>query len=175
MKIEGDNINPLKAKSTKEIETYWRNERINTENFRFEWWENEEVNNNRNPVNSITNKSTSVSNLAFLRTLNRKYPNREARFLKNQALKNRLQNLLGKPQFDFLQQIWSLETPVKIENNLFYAWGGHSGYESDAAILYDFGKDLLSVGIRTEGKEKFYVENGVKPPKKLLEWADEFN
>lgn len=41
--------------------------------------------------------------------------------------------MLGS-QYDFMQIIWEVETPIEITNGLFYAWGmqAHSGGDPEA-------------------------------------------
>jgi hypothetical protein len=49
----------------------------------------------------------------------------------------------------------------------------HSGGEPGAVLMVDFSKDVVYAGIRENGDEKLYSEDGSDVPRRLREWADE--
>ena len=129
------------------------------------------------PVKIDTNAvqpATSVKNeLSFLADLNGQYPY-QVKLLNNPVLKRRLTKMLGS-RFQFLKSIWNVETPIEINNNLFYAWAmqTHSGGDPSAVIMADLSKNVLYVGIRENGKTKIYSEDRTEAPQKLKDWSKE--
>jgi hypothetical protein len=115
-----------------------------------------------------------AGNLNFLKPFNGKYPH-DVRLFNNATLKLRLQKLLGTAEFNYLvKNIFQVETPIKIENNLAYAWGmqEHSGGDPSATILADINKNILYVKIMKNNQTKIYAEDGSKTiPKELDDWA----
>lgn len=111
-------------------------------------------------------------NLDFLNKLDKKYPY-EIKLFDNPILKNRLKKMLGS-QYDFMQIIWEVETPIEITNGLFYAWGmqAHSGGDPSAVLMADINKNILYVGIRKDEQVKIYTEDGSKAPQRLQDWAN---
>jgi hypothetical protein len=115
----------------------------------------------------------STGNLDFMKTLTGKYPY-EVKLFDNPVLASRLKILLGD-RFDFLKSIWETQTPVEINGDLFYAWAmkAHSGGDPGAVLMVDFSKDVVFAGIRENGEEMLYSEDGSDVPVRLREWADE--
>lgn len=111
--------------------------------------------------------------LAFLAEWNGKYPY-DVKLLDNAILKKRLMKMLGA-KYKFLKSIWDVETPIEINNNLFYAWAmqTHSGGDPGAVIMADLEKNVLYVGIRENAHVKIYSEDGSQAPQKLLDWSKE--
>ena len=68
-----------------------------------------------------------------------------------------------------------MESPIEIEDGLFYAWGmqAHSGGDPSAVIMVDFNRNVVHVGIRRDKNTKIYSEGGNEAPQKLRDWADE--
>ncbi|MFI5185655.1 MAG: hypothetical protein ACHQF0_02960 [Chitinophagales bacterium] len=117
---------------------------------------------------------TNVPNeLGFLADLNGQYPY-DVKLLDNPILKRRLTKMLGA-KYKFLKSIWNVETPIEINNNLFYAWAmqTHSGGDPGAVIMADLSKNVLYVGIRENARVKIYSEDGSEAPKKLQDWSKE--
>jgi hypothetical protein len=114
-----------------------------------------------------------TSNLNFLKPYNGKYPH-DVKLFNNVTIRMRLQKLLGS-QFNYLvKSIFQVETPIKIENNYFYAWAmqTHSGGDPSAKLLADIGKNILYVEIIKNNQTKIYAEDGSKTiPEELEEWA----
>lgn len=120
------------------------------------------------------NQNTDSSgNLDFLKTLAGKYPY-EVQLFDNPVFAQRLQKLLGE-RFDFLKSIWETQTPIEINNDLFYAWAmkAHSGGDPSAVLMFSFNSNVLFAGIRENGEEQFYSEDGSDVPQRLKDWADE--
>lgn len=118
--------------------------------------------------------SSQSSDLNFLLPFNKKY-GFEVELLDHPVLESRLEKLLGASEWEFLQDIWQVETPIEIENNMFYAWAmeKHSAGDPSAVIMADISKNILYVGIRKDGKVKFYTENNSPVPQRLKKWAEE--
>ena len=117
--------------------------------------------------------ASSTAGLDFLNSYKGKYP-AEVKLLNQPVIKKRLQKLLGT-EYTFLKKIWQVESPIEIDNGLFYAWAmqAHQGGNPGAVIMADIKKNILYVGIRKNGEEKFYSEDGSPSPKKMIEWANE--
>jgi hypothetical protein len=115
-----------------------------------------------------------AGNLNFLKPFNGKYPH-DVLLFNNATFKLRLQKLLGTTEFnDLVKNIFQVETPIKIKNNFFYAWGmqTHSGGDPSATILADINKNILYVKIVKDKQTKIYAEDGSKTiPKDLDDWA----
>ncbi len=115
----------------------------------------------------------AVDNLQFLKQLNGKYAYREKLF-DNAGIKKRLEKLLGGQYEYFIKSIWQVETPMKVENDFFYAWAmqAHSGGDPSATLLADIHTNMLYVEIIKGGHTTTYAEDGSKTvPKELKEWA----
>ena len=128
---------------------------------------------NQKSAKTTTINTTIADNLDFMKKLKGKYPY-EVKLLDNSILKKRLKQMLGS-RFDFMKSIWEVETPIEIENGLFYAWAmqAHSGGDPGAVLMVDFYKNVLYVGIRENEKEKLYSEDGSLAPQRLQDWANE--
>src|ERR1700689_29880 len=63
----------------------------------------------------------AADNLQFLKQFNGKYAYQEKLF-DNAGIKKRLEKLLGGQYDYFIKSIWQVETPIKVENDFFYAW-----------------------------------------------------
>ena len=112
--------------------------------------------------------------LSVLRSFGGKYPY-EIKLLKNPALKKRLTELLGTELYAFVKRIRQVESPIEIDEGLFYSWAMqmHSGGNPSAVIMVDFEKDILYVGIRKDNVSTVYSEDGSKAPQKLIDWTNE--
>lgn len=124
---------------------------------------------------SIENASQSniFGDLAFLKKYNGKYPN-DVKLLENPIIKKRLIKLIGK-QYDYLKEIWEVETPIEIKDGYFYtsAMQTQSGGDPGAVIMADFKKNVLFVGIRKYQNVRVYSEDRSKAPKRMLDWSME--
>jgi len=131
---------------------------------------------NQEANNKITKQqhgNTTSENLDFMKKLNGKYPY-EVKLLNNSVLKKRLKKMLGS-QYDYMKNIWEVQSPIEINNGLFYAWAmqAHSGGDPSAVLMVDFNKNVLYVGIRKDKQEKIYSEDGSDAPQKIQDWANE--
>ena len=117
--------------------------------------------------NSISN------NLDFLKELEGKYPY-EVKLFDKSAFTQRLKKLIGNSRYRFLEETWAVETPIKVENNIFviFACQAHNCDSTNFVIAVDFSTNLMYAGIREEGKFKTYSEDGSYPLKvtELSEW-----
>ena len=113
-------------------------------------------------------------NLSVLQSFKRKYPS-EINLLKNPGLKSRLKALLGTELYAFVKRIRQVESPIEMEDGLFYSWAMqmHSGGDPSAVIMVDFEKDVVYVGIRRDKKSTIYSEDGGEAPQKLIDWTNE--
>lgn len=111
--------------------------------------------------------------LNFLKKFEGKYPY-DVHLLDHPILKERLKKMLGE-KYDFIKNTWDVETPIEIEDGMFYAWGmqAHSGGDPGAVIMADLNKNVLYVGIRENEKTKVFSEDGSPVPQRLQGWADE--
>jgi hypothetical protein len=123
--------------------------------------------------NNEENNSSLSSNLDFMKKFKDKYPN-EVNLLDNSIVKERLKKIIGV-RYNFVKQIWEVETPIKVENGFFFAEAmqAHSGGDPSAAIMVDFSKNVIYVGIRENAAVKFYSEDDSDIPQQLSNWANE--
>ena len=103
-------------------------------------------------TNTSTAKSTSLS---YMKNYNDKYPFEVKLIEKKSVLRTRLQKLLGKEKFDFLESHFDVQSPMVIRNNVLIAHGcmQHNCDGIFFNIFYDFKKDIINVGIKNEEKE----------------------
>lgn len=103
-------------------------------------------------TNTSTAKSTSLS---YMKNYNDKYPYEVKLIEKKSVLRTRLQKLLGKEKFDFLESHFDVQSPMVIRNNVLIAHGcmQHNCDGIFFNIFYDFKKDIINVGIKDEEKE----------------------
>lgn len=122
----------------------------------------------------IENHTKGKGDLSALQFFKGKYPY-EIKLLKNPALKTRLRELLGTELYAYVKQIRQVESPIEIEDGLFYSWAmqAHSGGNPSAVIMIDFEKDILYVGIRKNNISTLYSEDGSAAPQKLNDWSNE--
>lgn len=113
------------------------------------------------------------SALLFLMNFNGKYPY-DCQLLENPVTGPRLTKLLGE-RYDFVKSIWNVETPIEIQDSLFYAWAmqENSGGDPSAVIMADINKDCLFVGIREQGKVTLFTEGDMPYPERLKAWSKE--
>ena len=118
----------------------------------------------------LTENSTS-DNLDFLMKLNGKCIS-EVNLLNNTVFKMRLKKIIGS-QYDNLEGFMWVQSPIEINNGLFYAWGmaRSSGGDPSAVIMADINKNILYVGIQYDYKVTIYSEDGNNAPQRLLDWA----
>lgn len=78
-------------------------------------------------------------------------------------------------EYEYLKTIRDVETPIEIEDNLFYSWGmqQHSGGDPAAVIMADLNKNVLYVGIRKNGKVTLYSEDKSEAPQRLKDYEKE--
>jgi hypothetical protein len=134
------------------------------------------ITNPNDAVNGLienTSQSNKYGDLSFLKKYNGKYPS-DVKLLDHPIIKNRLTKLIGK-QYDYLKEIWVVETPIEISGGLFFASAmeSHSGGDPGAVIMADFKKNVLFVGIRKYQNVRVYSEDRSKAPKRMLDWSME--
>src|SRR5580658_881909 len=115
------------------------------------------------PEKPIQKSMAIQGDLDFLRKYNGKYP-QEVKLFKNPVLKKRLQKLMGN-QFNYLtEEIFQVETPIRVEGNFLYAWAmqTHSGGNPSAKLIADLGKDKLYIEILKDNKTLLYAEDSAK-------------
>ena len=103
-------------------------------------------------TNTSISKSTGLS---YMKNYNDKYPFEVKLIEKKGAFRTRLQKLLGKEKFDFLESHFDVQSPMVIRNNVLIAHGcmQHNCDGIFFNIFYDFKKDIINVGIKNEEKE----------------------
>lgn len=103
-------------------------------------------------TNTSISKSTGLS---YMKNYNDKYPYEVKLIEKKSVLRTRLQKLLGKEKFDFLESHFDVQSPMVIRNNVLIAHGcmQHNCDGIFFNIFYDFKKDIINVGIKDEEKE----------------------
>jgi hypothetical protein len=113
------------------------------------------------------------NNLRFLDGFNGKDPSAVG-LLNHPVLKRRLRKLLGS-QYTYVKGIWEVETPIEVEDGIFYADGmqAHGGGDPGAVVMADIAQNVLYVGIRQDHQVQLYAEDGGAVPPKLQEWANE--
>jgi len=111
--------------------------------------------------------------LNYLISLNGKYPY-DVKLLDNPKLKPRLEKLMGN-QYEFLKNIWQVETPIEITDTFFYTWGmqAHSGGDPGAVLMVNLLRNVLYVGVRKDKHVKIYSEDSSDVPKRLKDWSNE--
>lgn len=125
-------------------------------------------------INVISDRARNTgkpgNNLQFLRDSEGKYPD-DIGLLKNNAFKRRLKNVLGK-RYRFLKKNFNVQTPIEFIDGFFAAWGcqSHNCDATNFLIAYDFSNDVLHAGVREEGKEMVYSENG-DIPAIIIKWV----
>lgn len=117
--------------------------------------------------------SYSYGDLSFLNKFNGKYPH-DVKLLDHPIIKKRLTKMIGK-RYDYLKEIWEVDTPIEIKNGFFYASAmqANSGGDPGAVIMADLKKNVLYVGIRKYQNVKVYSEDRSKAPKRMLDWSME--
>lgn len=114
-----------------------------------------------------------TTELDFLKEYKDKYPY-DVELFENTVFHNRLQKLLGD-RCEFLISNFDVQTPIELVDTQFFceACQTHNcGYLGTGSIIvYDFSNDVMSVGIREEGKVQTYSENG-EIPHRINEWAE---
>ena len=100
-------------------------------------------------------KKTQNKGLSYMKNYNGKYPYEVKLIEKKSVLRTRLQKLLGKEKFDFLESHFDVQSPMVIKNNVLIAHGcmQHNCDGIFFNIFYDFKKDIINVGIKDEEKE----------------------
>ena len=103
-------------------------------------------------TNTSISKSTGLS---YMKNYNDKYPFEVKLIEKKSAFRTRLQKLMGKEKFDFLESHFDVQSPMVIKNNVLIAHGcmQHNCDGIFFNIFYDFKKDIINVGIKDEEKE----------------------
>ena len=99
--------------------------------------------------------TTKTSSLSYMKNYNGKYPYEVKLIEKKSVLSTRLQKLLGKEKFDFLESHFDVQSPMVIRNNVLIAHGcmQHNCDGIFFNIFYDFKKDIINVRIKNEEKE----------------------
>jgi hypothetical protein len=125
------------------------------------------------PESSGSYKNQNQGNLEFLRQYKGKYPH-EVQLFKNPVLRKRLKKLMGS-RFNYLiNDIFQVETPIRLEGDYFYAWAmqTHSGGDPSAKLIADLGENKLYVEIQQGTQTLIYTEGGSKSiPKSLDAWV----
>lgn len=106
-------------------------------------------------------KHNNINNVDFLKKLNGKQAD-PAKLFKNSTFTNRLKKLTGS-RYEFLEEIWNVYEPIKIKDNIFTAKACqiHNCGTTNAIIVVNFSKNIISVGIREEGKTENFSEDGL--------------
>ena len=126
----------------------------------------------------FTDKSNEP--LFFLLDYKGKYPYQVDLF-HNRIIEYRLRKLLGETRFNWLKDIWMMQTPIAIKDSIFFTsgnvrYGGHT--DEQAIIIADIKKNVLYVEIANEGSRnipeqrrfyhsKYFTENCQMIPQKI--------
>lgn len=118
--------------------------------------------------------SEQPGNLHFLRAYKGRYPE-DIKLLELPEISRRLKAMLGNETYALVLGIWEVETPVEIESDIMYTWGmqAHSGGDPGVVLMADIAQNVLYVGIRQDGAEQLFAEDGGSIPARLTEWAEE--
>jgi hypothetical protein len=118
--------------------------------------------------------SGQSGNLHFLREYKGKYPD-DIRLLEHPEISRRLKAMLGNETYALILGIWEVETPVEIESDVLYTWGmqAHSGGDPGVVFMADINRNILYIGIRQDGTEQLFAEDGGSLPARLTEWSEE--
>lgn len=125
-------------------------------------------------VTEDTVKKPIEGNLESLRKFDGKYP-REVKFLDHTLIRDRLKKLMGK-RFDFMDETWAVETPIKINNNILVASAceAHNCGNTNFIVAIDLTKNRMYAGVREEKQVKTYSEEGEnKFPQPVKDWIEE--
>lgn len=117
--------------------------------------------------------SSQENDLSFLKTYNGKYTF-DVHLFEQKAFTDRLKKLLGNERYKFLYTIWSVETPMTFEDNVFSASAcqQHNCPATNFIIVMDFNTNIMHCGIREEFTIKTYSEDGSKHPL-IHKWENE--
>ena len=113
----------------------------------------------------IAQKEKSINggsnNIDYLKKLNGKNAD-PVKLFKKSKFTSRLKKLVDK-RYEFLEEIWNVYEPIKIKNNIFVAEACqiHNCAATNAIIVVNFSKNIISVGIREEGKIENFSEDGL--------------
>lgn len=102
-----------------------------------------------------------TSNLDYIKEYKNKYPY-ELKLFEKGELKNRLVKLLGNKNYKKFLQYFDVQTPIEIINDdytFLNAAAAHSFGMYESAILIDFNKNQITVGILDDTKVLFFSEN----------------
>jgi hypothetical protein len=100
----------------------------------------------------------------------------ETGMLQKEPLKSRIKILLGKDEASFTER-FDVTPPVEVEGTVLYNQGCRRHYcgTDEAAIAVDMNRDLIYIGIATDGIVKLYAEKQDSAcPDKLLKWRAKF-
>lgn len=113
----------------------------------------------RNINYGITKPNSLESNIFSLRKLDGSTLN--SQFFGNDLIKKRLQNLLGKERYAFMEGNWNIGTPSKFENDILVTTGcmSHFCMETNFIVIIDITQNTFHAGIRDNDKVKTYSEN----------------
>src|SRR5690606_34822421 len=126
------------------------------------------------PVSASSTVKSNSSGLSYLKNSHGHYPS-DIGLLENGTLKNRMIALMGDSVFTFLVEVWAVESPIEIANNVFVAKGCQAHYcsETNFIIIYELKSDLLTIGTRTEGEINFYTE-ATDIPTQYWDWRNSY-
>ncbi|GEP96732.1 hypothetical protein [Chitinophaga cymbidii] len=100
----------------------------------------------------------------------------DVKLLQQKPLKDRMKQLLGKEENDFIQR-YKVTPPIEVESGVLFNEGckPHNCTVEEAALAVDMKQDLLYVGIARNKVVTLFGERGdTAYPQKLRDWKKKF-
>ncbi len=120
------------------------------------------------------NDGAQRESLDFLRPYKGEYAH-DIKLLENKKLKTRLEELMGKDKYTWMETNWQVTTPIEVENDWFYAWGmkAHEGGDPGMVIMADLQNNVLYVALKNQGEDSYFSENNASAPPRMQKWMAE--
>lgn len=138
-----------------------------------------ESSNQQSSDNTETVQQTPAApELAYLLTLNGKYPY-ESKLFETDPLKSRLKKLLGDEMYLNFVERMEVQVPIEVNENQVFMEGikAHSGGFDEAAILVDVEKNLIWALVFSNEKDlRVYKDDrDVEMPKRFFDKVVSYN